>query len=210
MRISPGLTAPFINIFYRLWCSTLRIRQTGRKLEELEEAGTPAMVCLWHDEVFALMHVRRALRVVTIVSQSRDGEYLARLLQALGLTTARGSSSRGGLKALLRMARLMRGGGYTGCITVDGPRGPRHVAKPGAFILSFHAQVPIVPVRLFPHRAKIFRSWDRFQLPLPFSRVDIVFGEPYMPQMTELTDDVLERECRELERRLEALHPLEL
>ena len=210
MRISPAVIAPIVNVLYRLWCSTLRIRETGRDaLDTLEAEGRPAMLSLWHNELFALMHVRRTLRIVTIVSQSKDGEYLARLLQALGLKTARGSSSKGGLKALLYAARLMRQERYNGCITVDGPRGPRHVVKPGAIILAFRTPAHVVPIRLFLHRAKIFRSWDRFQLPLPFSRVDIVFGKPYLLQAPELTDDVLERERLELEQRLKALRPPE-
>lgn len=208
MHIPPGLIAPLVNVLYRLWCSTLRIRETGREaLDALETAGKPAMLSLWHDELFALMHVRRTLRIVTIVSQSKDGEYLARLLQALGLKTARGSSSKGGLKALLHAARLMRQEHCNGCITVDGPRGPRHVVKPGAIILAFRTPAHLVPIRLFPHKAKRFRSWDRFQLPWPFSRVDIVFGTPYLPSATELTDEELERERLELERRLHALRP---
>jgi lysophospholipid acyltransferase (LPLAT)-like uncharacterized protein len=153
------------------------------------------------------MHVRRNLRIVTIVSQSNDGEYLARLLQALGLKTARGSSSRGGLKALLYASRLMQRENYNGCITVDGPRGPRHKVKPGAIILAFRTPAHVIPIRLFPHRAKKFRSWDRFQLPLPFSKVDIVFGTPYLLSANELTPGELERECLELEQRLHALRP---
>ena len=210
MRIPPWLIAPVVSGLYRLWCSTLRIRETGREgLDALHAEGKPAVYALWHDELFALMHVRRDLRIVTIVSQSNDGEYLARLLQALGLKTARGSSSRGGLKALLHTARLMREESYNACITVDGPRGPRHKVKPGAIILAFRTPAPVIPIRLFPHRAKTFRSWDRFQLPLPFSKVDIVFGTPYFLSATELTESTLERERLELEQRLNALRPPE-
>jgi len=208
MRIPPWFIAPIVNVLYRLWCSTLRIRESGREaFDALAAAGKPAICCLWHDELFALMHVRRTLRVVTIVSQSNDGEYLARLLQALGLKTARGSSSRGGLKALLHTARLMRQEKYNGCITVDGPRGPRHKAKPGAIILAFRTPAHVIPTRLFLHRAKKFRSWDRFQLPLPFSKVDIVFGAPYLLSIDELNEATLEQERLELERRLHALCP---
>lgn len=209
MKISPDLVAPAVSIVYRLWCSTLRITETGREgLDALEAAGKPAMVSLWHDELFTLMHVRRTLRIVTVVSKSRDGEYLARLLQSLGLKTARGSSSRGGLEALRQAARLMREQGYNGCITVDGPRGPRHQVKPGAIALAHRTPAHVVAVRLFPQRAFTFSSWDRFQLPLPFSRVHIVFDQPYLlPPDEKLTQEVLERERLELERRLNSLRP---
>ena len=207
MKIPPRLVAPLIHALYRLWCSTLRIRESNRApLDSLAADGKPMVLCLWHDELFSLMHVRRDLRIVTLVSQSRDGEFLARLLQALGLLTARGSSSRGGASALLQAARLMREEKYNGCLTVDGPRGPRHQAKDGAVFLAFHASAPIVPIRLFMEKAKVFRSWDRFQLPLPFSRVHIIFGEPYYVSPTELSPEALERERLDLQKRLNALN----
>ena len=208
MKTPPWLVAPLIHGLYRLWCGTLRITETNRApLDALDAEGKPVVLCLWHDELFSLMHVRRNLRIVTLVSQSRDGEYLARLLQALGLLTARGSSSRGGASALIQAARLMREQKYHGCLTVDGPRGPRHVVKDGAVFLAFHTPAPMVPIRLFMEKAKIFRSWDRFQLPLPFSRVHIVFGDPYNVGAGELNPEALERERLELQNRLESLCP---
>lgn len=208
MKIPPGLIAPVVNVLYRLWCASLHVVETGRDaLDALDAAGRPFVVALWHDELFTLIHVRRNLKLVTVVSKSRDGEYLARLLQSLGLETARGSSSRGGVEALLQAARLMREKKCHAVLTVDGPRGPRHKAKQGAIVLAFRAPAHIIPVRLFPRRAKLFKSWDRFQLPLPFSRVDIVFGEPYRLEANRLSEETLERERRILEDRLAALAP---
>ncbi|MDL2267776.1 lysophospholipid acyltransferase family protein [Desulfovibrio sp. OttesenSCG-928-G15] len=204
----PWLVGPVTTVLYRIWCSSLRIKETGREPSDaLHACGKPLMICLWHDELFALMHVRRQLKIVTVVSRSNDGEYLARLLQALGLVTARGSSSRGGLSALLQASRLMRDKGFNGCITVDGPRGPRHEVKPGAVFLAARTPAHIVPIRLFLHKAKVFNSWDRFQLPLPFSRVDIVWGEPYLPEITSLDEESLRHESQILQERLETLCP---
>jgi lysophospholipid acyltransferase (LPLAT)-like uncharacterized protein len=206
MKLSSKIIALFLTALYRLWCSTLRITVCGREaVDDLEAARRPMMFCLWHDELFALMHVRGTLRIITMVSQSRDGEYLAGLLQGLGLKTARGSSTRGGSGALLQAARCMRDEWYNGCMTVDGPRGPRHVVKQGAIMLAFRAPAHIVPVRVFYERAKEFRSWDRFQLPLPFSRVSIVFDRPYLPGAMEQTKEELERERLALENKLHAL-----
>ena len=206
MKLPAGLLAPFLTFFYRLWCATLRIRQYDReKLEALGARDELAIVSIWHDELFALIHKRGALKLLTVVSQSRDGEYLARLLQALGIGTVRGSSSRGGLGVLLKTAKRMRDERCHTVITVDGPRGPRHVAKHGAIILAQRTPAHIVPVRLFLHSAIRFKSWDRFQLPLPFSRVDIVFGEPYQVDIPQLSDKALEAACRDLEQRLKAL-----
>ena len=208
MKIPPDLLAPLITAFYRLWCATLRINEVGREVPDaLWEKETPMVIPIWHDELFTLIHVRKNLKLVTVVSQSRDGEYLARLLESLRIRTARGSSSRGGIGALLKAARIMREEGRSCVITVDGPRGPRHEAKQGAVILAHRVPALVQPIRLFPERAIVFRSWDRFQLPVPFSRVHIVFGEPYSLRVKELTEETLEAERIELERRLEASGP---
>ena len=133
MTFSRRILSFFIYRFYILWCSSLRFTESGREaVDVLSAAETPMMFCLWHDEVFPLVYVRRTLRVGTVVSRSKDGEYLDILFKALGLKTARGSSSRGGLAALLRLARLMREEKYNGCITVDGPAviSPKNVIVP--------------------------------------------------------------------------------
>jgi lysophospholipid acyltransferase (LPLAT)-like uncharacterized protein len=199
---------PIINVLYRLWCVCLHVVETGREdIDRLDAEGRLLMFSLFHDELFTLMHVRRNLRLATVVSRSRDGEYLARLLHSQGLKTARGSSSRGGFSALSGMSRLMRGEQRHGVITVDGPVGPRRHVKQGAVVLAFRVPALLVPVRLFPRHAFVFKSWDRFQLPLPFSRVDIVFGTPYAVSATELNERELARECAELQHRLNALRP---
>ncbi len=208
MKVPHWFLAPIIHAVYRLWCGTLRITESGRKaLDDLDRQGKPTVVSLWHNEFFPLMAVRRALRVVIVVSQSNDGEYAARLLEALGLKTARGSSRRGGLAALLHAARMMRSEHYHGCITLDGPTGPRHQVKEGAVFLAVRTPAPIVPARIFMKRAIVFNSWDRYQLPLPFSRVHIAFGEPYLPEARELTAEALRDECARLRQKLDALCP---
>lgn len=210
MKISPGLVTPLLKILYRLWCASLRITETGReRIDGLQAEGKAMMFPIWHDEIFGIIAVKRQLRIVTIVSQSQDGEYLSRQLQAVGIRTARGSSSRGAISALLQAARIMREEQHNGCISVDGPRGPRHVVKQGAVVLAFRTPAVIVPLRGFYKCAKVFNSWDRFQLPLPFSRVHIHFDEPYALTMTDLTEDEVERERLEMERRLKAVNPPE-
>lgn len=206
MKIPPAVLVPCIHLVYRLWCSSLRIAEEGRATSDaLAAAGKPLVIAAWHDEFFPLMHIRRALKLVTVVSQSNDGEYLARLLESLGIRTARGSSSRGGVRALLRAARLIRGEGCNGFITVDGPRGPRHVVKDGAVFLAMYSAAHLVPIRVFPQRAKIFPSWDRFQLPLPFSRVRVLWGTPYLPDSGKIDGVSLARERRKLQTALDDL-----
>lgn len=206
MKINPALIAPVILFLYRLWCSTLRISESGReKIALLESSGNVIMFPIWHDELFPLTHLRGNLRLITIISQSTDGEYISRLQESMGIKTVRGSSSRGGLKALLEAASLMRRDRYHCSITVDGPRGPRHVAKPGAVILTFRSSAYVVPVRAFMKNRKCFASWDQFQLPWPFTKVHIVWGEPYKMEITDLSEGSLSQECIKLESRLQSI-----
>ncbi len=206
MRPSPELVARPLYGLYRLWCASLRYTEINRRaIENTTRHGKPVVLALWHDELFPLIHLKRDLNIITVVSRSRDGDYLSGVLRGMGLETARGSSSRGGVSALLEAARRMREDGLCACITVDGPRGPRHRAKPGAVFLACRLGAPVVPIRLFMDRAATFQSWDRFQLPLPFSRVTMVCGDAWNPEADVRDAAALERECRELEQRLESL-----
>lgn len=208
MKIPPGLVGPFIGGFYRLWCRTLRYTEVNREqCDALSRGGKLLVFCLWHGEVFAFPYKRGDWRIFTIVSRSTDGEYLARLLQSQGIFPLRGSSSRGGLAALLRGAKLMRDEKRHACITIDGPRGPRHEVKDGVLYLAHRAGAHIVPMRAYYDSAKVFGSWDKFSLPLPFSRLTMVFGEPYTIDAETLTDEVLATERRRLKKKLQELTP---
>lgn len=208
MKIPPGLVGPFIGGAYRSWCGTLRYTQINRETcDGLAKQGLPLVFALWHGEVFAFPYKRGDWNIFTIVSRSTDGEYLARILQDQGIHPLRGSSSRGGLAALLRGAKIMREKGAHACITIDGPRGPRHEVKDGALYLAHRAGAHIVPMRAVYHSAKEFGSWDRFRLPLPFSRVTMIFGEPYRIDAAELTEDVLAAERQRLKRKLADMLP---
>ncbi len=207
MKIPVRLVAICVTPLYRLWCKTLRYAEEGREaLDRLDAAKRSMIFALWHNELFPLMHVKRQLDIVCPVSRSRDGDYLAALLRGLGLKTARGSSSRGGLAVLRSTLRMMREQpGLHACITVDGPRGPRHMPKPGAVYLAGETGALIVPIRMLMARAKIFRSWDRFEVPLPFSRVHIVYGEPYPIGAEELGEAAVAAHCENLRQKLNSL-----
>ena len=196
---------------YRLWCRSLRYTEINRAaIENTTDQGRPVVLSLWHDELFPLIYLKRRLNIIALVSQSDDGDLLSGVLERMGLETARGSSSRGGVKALLAAARRMRESGICGCVTVDGPRGPRHEVKEGAIFLAARADAPIVPIRLFMERRKVFKSWDRFQLPLPFSRVSMVCADAYRVECDIRDPEAVARECRRLEEKLGALKAPEL
>ena len=202
MHLSFHLPTSPVTGLYRAWLSTLRYEQIGRDKIVQEH---PAIACLWHDELFSCVAMKQNMRYMALISPSRDGDYLSAVMKGFGFHVVRGSSSRGGSGALHELIDGLRNGGYGIGITVDGPRGPRHKVKPGALWLSMQSGRPIVPVRTFYSRAKIFSSWDRFQLPLPFSRMCTVYGDPWYPAIDPQNPSSLRQACRELETRLNTL-----
>ena len=111
-----------------------------------------------------------------MTSRSADGEYIARVIQRFGFHAIRGSSSRGGSQALLEMRTLIENNG-TAVFTIDGPRGPRYVAKRGPILLASMTGAPIIPFYVAVRSAWVLKSWDRFVVPKPFSRIHTHFSE---------------------------------
>ena len=140
----------------------------------------------------------------TLISYSFDGELAARVVTLLGLRALRGSSKRGGRIALNQLELALQRGITIG-ITLDGPRGPRRVSKPGVAVVASRTNVPIIPVALAAERSWRLRSWDRLVIPKPFSRMHCVFGEPIAPPKDNSKDEV-ERVRLLVEQELNALH----
>jgi lysophospholipid acyltransferase (LPLAT)-like uncharacterized protein len=165
--------------------------------------GRQPIYCLWHDRIFAGTYYLRGRGIVVITSQSLDGEYIARFLKRFGFGTVRGSSSRGGVKALVEMIRYMRQG-LPMAFTVDGPRGPRYVAKTGAVLLAKKTGSPIVPFSVECARFWTVKSWDRMQIPKPFTRAVFMIEQPvYVTPEMDGTD--IETKRVELQNALETL-----
>lgn len=159
----------------RLWVATLRYRRHGPV-----PAG-PGLVAFWHGDQLPLIGQRPAGRLVAPVSLSADGRLQAQIVGRLGIEHVSGSSSRGGARALRGLWRAL-GGGAIGLVAVDGPRGPRGVVKPGVVYLARRLGVPVWPVGVAVRRGRrLRRAWDRYLLPLPGTRVVVVFGEPWRP-----------------------------
>jgi lysophospholipid acyltransferase (LPLAT)-like uncharacterized protein len=185
-------------------CVTLRVQVMGEDLAAIRQARRQsAIYAFWHGQLLYLMYRYRGSGVHTLVSQSRDGELLSRVLHHFELPTIRGSSSRGGRHGLLALVRQTRHGASV-AIAPDGPRGPRHRAQAGIIGLARLAAVPIIPVAVGARWKVQFRSWDRFFLPLPCSRVVIAYGEPMLvPANADAV--VMEQKRRELESALSKL-----
>lgn len=132
----------------------------------------------WHDRVFASIYFWQKRGIVVMTSQSFDGEYIARFIQRFGAGAARGSSTRGGTTALAEMERLLRLG-YPAAFTIDGPKGPRYVAKMGGVLLAKKTGQPMLPFTITPRRYwEAKGSWDRAQAPFPFTRALVDIAPP--------------------------------
>lgn len=161
---------------------SLRWREEGRAhLEAARASNRPILFVFWHNRLLHACYRLSRERLVMMVSQSRDGDIIARVARDQGIASVRGSSSRGGTAALRSLARAMKEHGLCGGITPDGPLGPRYVLQPGALLAARLAGALIVPVGLGFSRKRVFRSWDAFQLPWPFARARLIFGEPFEP-----------------------------
>lgn len=139
--------------------------------------GNLPIYTFWHNRVFLSTYFWRRRRIVVMTSQSFDGEYIARFIQRFGYGAARGSSSRGATGAIVEMIRLMRSGCPT-AFTIDGPRGPRYLAKMGAVLLAKKTGNPILPFAITAEKFWEIKSWDGFQVPKPFTRARLEIGEP--------------------------------
>jgi lysophospholipid acyltransferase (LPLAT)-like uncharacterized protein len=141
-----------------------------------ENVGLP-IYCFWHDRIFLTTYWWRNRRIVVMTSRSFDGEYIARFIQRFGYGAIRGSSTRGGVGAIVEMVRLMRAG-CTTAFTIDGPKGPAYVAKMGSVLLAKKSGHPIVPVTMALARYWKIPSWDSFQIPKPFTKARVYVAPP--------------------------------
>jgi lysophospholipid acyltransferase (LPLAT)-like uncharacterized protein len=185
---------------------TYRIKVLGAEKERaiLDNSGG-LIYASWHQRFFpGLAFLARRKPIAVMVSKSSDGTLISRILELLGWDTVRGSSSRGGTAALRGVRRLARRGYRIGHV-VDGPKGPPGVVKPGLLSIAQFAGIPIVPIIISSQKKWVFKSWDRFMIPKPFSRVIIRFGEGiYIAP--RLSEDEFEERRLFVEQRLKELY----
>ncbi|MGB7218761.1 MAG: lysophospholipid acyltransferase family protein [Vicinamibacterales bacterium] len=192
---------------YRLvsWLgATLRYKTEGLDhFEAIVRSGRQPIMAFWHGRILAATYFFRRRGIVVITSENFDGEWIAGIIERFGYGTSRGSTSRGGTKALLQLTRDMAAGKPAG-FTVDGPRGPARVAQPGAVWLAKATGNPVLPFHLEADRYWTLNSWDRTQIPKPFAAVALVVGEPFdVPR--DANERGIESARLELEKRLHML-----
>lgn len=199
--MSPKILSFLAYFFISLMVKTMRFEYIGKeKEEEIKERGN-GILAFWHNRLLLFGYIYRDQKdAYMMISRSRDGELISRFINHLGINSIRGSSSRGGKTAFKTLAKLLKKG-YHAAITPDGPRGPRYQVQKGAINLSKISGAPIVPATYNASWKKVFNSWDRFILPLPFSRIVVIYGDPVtVPRNADA--QMIEEKRMELENRL--------
>jgi lysophospholipid acyltransferase (LPLAT)-like uncharacterized protein len=190
-----------LSLVVRVWVGTLRIRLVADELE----TPAPRVFAFWHGQQMALLAAPEAAGTAVMVSWSRDGALQTEVMRRAGLVVVRGSSSRGGARALSRIVHLLRGG-TSAAFAVDGPRGPRGIAKPGAALAAAAAGAALVPLASASRRAIVVTTaWDRFEIPIPFSEVAVVAGPPLHGREAVDRPELIGSGIEEARRRAEAL-----
>jgi len=171
------------------------IAEGSEILKNLISEKTPVAFCFWHNRIFYLSYYlftnihQKGMKLTVLVSKSKDGEIIARIIEKNGARAVRGSSSKGGFAAVKSLLRRVREG-YSLVITPDGPRGPVYRFQPGAVYIASYGKIPIVPVSCSFENAWGFKSWDRFMVPKPFSKIRIFIKDPVMVPSKIKPEDV--------------------
>ncbi len=176
----------------RIVCSSLRWENTDwTNLELIHKAGKRFILSFWHGQLFMGTYAFRNRGIVVMASQNRDGDYIARVLERFGYSTARGSGTRGSRAAIIEILRQMKQNRDV-AFALDGPLGPRYVAKSGAAYVAHKTGNAVLPFSISVEKKWVLGSWDRFVLPKPFSRALLVLGSPIYVD-TDATDEAIEK-----------------
>lgn len=185
LKLSPATARPVIGSVVRALAASWRIRLVHEeRWRALRDQRQPVVFLLWHEALLPLLWQHRGQGVVIVVSEARDGQYLSDLARSLGYRAVQGSSTRGGIRALLGAVRELKSG-HSIAFTPDGPRGPRRQLKPGVIAAAQRGGGVIIPLHAEADRAWRLHSWDRLMIPQPLARVLITYGEPFRVQPGE-------------------------
>jgi len=207
-RLSAWLVPRLIRLAYGFLSASIRWEWVGRPYSS--DQSERYIYAFWHARLlmmcypvrptwFGLRHKHRKFHGYMLISGHRDGGFIADAIRLLGIRTIRGSSTRGGAKAMLEMIRRVREEHCNLGITPDGPRGPRERVKPGTVRLAMKTGLPVVPVCYAASRYWRVNSWDRFYIPKPFSRGVFVIGEPVHVAGDDDPDEALARVQRAMD-----------
>jgi lysophospholipid acyltransferase (LPLAT)-like uncharacterized protein len=208
-EVACRFAAFYIRTVWRLGRWTVENEETAARLVD---AKRPFIACFWHGRLLVMPCAwRYPARMHIVISRHRDGRFIARAMDHLGISTIAGSSSKGGRAALRDMLQVLGRGEYVG-VTPDGPRGPRMRVGNGIVRAARLAGVPLLPVTFSASHRYVLRSWDRFVLPFPFGRGTVRIGQPIEVPANSDDDDIerirarLESTLNDMTRELDARH----
>lgn len=187
--------------------TTHKLKNEHEGWKAMERLTTEKPLCIavfWHDRILLTTYFWRFSNFAAMVSESFDGEYIARTSQRFGHGMARGSSTRGGTNALRIMKNLLKKEKFSLTLTIDGPKGPRYKVKSGAILLSKITGVPIVPILIQPKSFWTLNSWDKLQIPKPFTTAKVFVAEPIFVEESADKEE-LENKRLEVQRKLDEL-----
>jgi lysophospholipid acyltransferase (LPLAT)-like uncharacterized protein len=180
---------------------TLKIQWVGKEnLDLIRKENKAVVYAFWHGRMLVFTYSHRKRKIHVLISQHRDGEYIARIIHRLGFVSVRGSTTRGGSKALFEMCDKTAAG-FDVAVSPDGPKGPGFRVHPGIIYVAQRSGMPIVPISNSAENRWNLSSWDRFLIPKPFSKTVIMLGQPVYVS-PQATSEQLEEKRRELEQRL--------
>jgi len=185
----------------RLIGPTLRFSVSREEAAPISLEQRPVVYSFWHQCTFVATYLWRDLNIRVMSSTSFDGEFTARMIRRFGFVPVRGSSSRGAVRGLLGMRKEIEAG-WTVAFTIDGPRGPRFVTKPGPVLLSRSSGIPMAVFHIAVEDPWILNSWDRLMIPRPFSRALMRVGT-FMPVPADAGSEELERYNQQLQAALD-------
>ena len=178
LRIIPPIVALVVKLLISS-CRVVRVEGEEREREALSLSQGRAVYTMWHQRMFYNFNYSGRPHGIVMISQSRDGEYVARMAQWLGLKAVRGSSTRGGFKATRELTQKVKEGGIGGMLA-DGPLGPARVLKLGSLVIARDAQAPLMSIIWGADRCWTLNTWDRYLIPKPFARIVIYYPEPIL------------------------------
>lgn len=185
-----NLVGIFGKLFVDLLFATTRIESVGFENVQQLVSSRKFIFAIWHSRILLVSYLYKGTDASILVSQSGDGEIIARILQKQGHETIRGSTKKGGLRALAGLIKRLREREKFGVMIPDGPQGPRFKVQPGIIILAKKTGNPILPISYSAGKIKVFSSWDRFILPHPFTTCRVVYGVPiYVPADADKSEE---------------------
>jgi lysophospholipid acyltransferase (LPLAT)-like uncharacterized protein len=203
-RILIRLADPVFYLLVKIIGKTVRFQvEDIENYDEIIEAGKIPIYTFWHNNIFLGTYYFGNRRIIVMSSRSFDGEYIARFIKRFGYGTIRGSSTRGGIGALIEMVRAMKKGFPCG-FAIDGPKGPKYIAKSGVCMLAKKTGNPVMPFIVISQKYWEINSWDKLQIPKPFSKALVKIGKPiYVGQNSD--DEEIENKRLELQKTLDEL-----